>query len=152
IILGNLVVEDAAWKAAATRLGGAPFGVPLLTKTRLEGLADILEKATRFSRGRASEVLVLPELSLPRQWFRTVANHVVKVGRYGLIVGLEYYHHASRPYVYNQVFAVIPGPCMSVATWPWTKRLPAREEESELSKLPIPVSFPPPPANPIPRT
>lgn len=152
IILGNLVVEDAAWKAAATRMGGAPFGAPLLTKKRLLGLAEILEKTTRFSRGRASEVLVLPELSLPRQWFRAVANHVVRVGRYGLIVGLEYHHHASRPYVYNQVCAVIPGPCMSVATWPWTKRLPAREEESQLSKLPIPVSFQPPPANPIPRT
>lgn len=152
IILGNLVVEDAAWQAAATRVGGAPFGAPLLTKTRLEGLADILEKATRLSRGRASEVLVLPELSLPRQWFRTVANHVVKVGRYGLVVGLEYFHHASRPYVYNQVFAVIPGPCLSVATWPWTKRRPAREEEGQLSKLRVPVSFPPPPTNPIPRT
>jgi hypothetical protein len=152
IILGNLVVEDAAWKAAATRVNGAPFGAPLLTKTRLQGLADILEKATRLSRGKASDLLVLPELSLPRQWFRTVANHVVKVGHYGLIVGLEYHHHPSRPYLYNQVFAVIPGPFMSVATWPWTKRLPAREEENQLSKLPIPVTFPPHPGNPIQRT
>jgi hypothetical protein len=152
IILGNLVVEDAAWKAAATRVLGSPFGAPLLTKKRLQGLADVLEKASRASRGKLSEVLVLPELSLPRKWFRTVANHVVKAGRYGLVTGLEYIHHDTHPYVANQVFAVLPGPFMSVATWPWTKRLPAREEGSLLSKLRSPVSFRPPLASPIPRT
>jgi hypothetical protein len=152
IILGNLVVEDAAWKAAATRAPGAPFGKPLLTKKRLEDLAEILEKAARVSRGKAPALLVLPELSLPRRWFRTVANHVVKAGRYGMVVGLEYLHHVSRPHVSNQVFAVLPGPCMSVATCSWTKRLPAREEGSQLSKLPIAVTFHPPPPSSIPRT
>lgn len=152
IILGNLVVDDDAWKAAATRVPGSPFGAPLLTKNRLQGLADVLDKAARASRGRACEVLVLPELSLPRKWFRTVANHVVKAGQYGLVAGLEYIHHDKHPYVANQVFSVLPGPFMSVATWPWTKRLPAREEANLLSKLRSPVSFRPPVASPIPRT
>jgi hypothetical protein len=150
IILGNLVVEDAAWKGAATRVEGTPFGQPLLTKERLEGLNEILGKAARVAR-RAS-VLVLPELSVPRRWFRTVANHVVKNSQYGLVLGLEYRHSASQPYVANQVFAVLPGPRMSVAAWPWTKRLPSREEGNQLSRLPSPVSFRPPPATPIART
>jgi hypothetical protein len=152
IILGNLVVEDAAWKAAAKRVPGSPFGAPLLTKHRLQGLADVLDKAARASRSNAPDVLVLPELSLPRRWFRTVANHVVKAGEYGLVAGLEYIHHGTHPYVANQVFSVLPGPFMSVAAWPWTKRLPAREEAHLLSMLKSPVSFRPPTPNPIPRT
>src|SRR5690606_14632304 len=93
-----------------------------------------------------------PELSLPRKWFRAVANHVVKAGQYGLVCGLEYIHHDKHPYVANQVFSVLPGPFMSVAAWPWTKRLAAREEAKLLSKLRSPVSFRPPLASPIPRT
>lgn len=148
IILGNLVVDDAAWKGAATRVHGTAFGEPVLTKKRLEGLTDVLEKATRVARGKAAAVLVLPELSVPRRWFRTVANHVVKGSRLGLVLGLEYRHSAVQPYVANQVFAVLPGPLMSVATWPWTKRLPAHEEGKLLASLPAPVSFRPVPQDP----
>jgi hypothetical protein len=152
IILGNLVVEDSAWKGAATRTNGQPYGRPQLTKHRLQGLTDVLEKAASASRSSAVEILVLPELSLPRKWFRTVANHVVKSGHYGLIVGLEYIHHRAKPFVYNQVYAVLPGPFMSVATWPWTKKLPAREEANLLSKLRNPVSFSPPESSSQSRT
>jgi len=143
IILGNLVVDDASWKGAATRVHGRPFGEPALTKKRVEGLTAVLEKATRAARGNAASVLVLPELSVPRQWFRTVANHVVKESRLALVLGVEYLHSKELPYVANQVFAVLPGPLMSVATWPWTKRLPAHEEGKQLASLPAPVSFRP---------
>lgn len=144
IILGNLVVDEkSAWVGAATRVPGSLFGVPALSVARLQGLARVLDKAARVSRGIDSAVLVLPELSLPRRWFRAVSNHVVRRERFGLVVGLEYLHHATKPYVFNQVFAVLPGPFSSVATWPWTKRLPAREEGLSLSKLPTPVIFPP---------
>lgn len=148
IILGNLVVDDAEWTGAATRVDGAPFGEPVLTKKRLEGLTVVLEKAIRVARGKAPAVLVLPELSVPRRWFRTVANHVVKGSRLGLVLGLEYWHSATKPYVANQVYAVLPGPCMSVATWPWTKRLPAHEEGKLLASLPVAVSFRPVPEDP----
>lgn len=143
IILGNLVVDDASWEGAATRVHGRPFGEPVLTKKRVESLTDVLEKATRAARGNAAAVLVLPELSVPRQWFRTVANHVVKESRLALVLGVEYLHSKGQPYVANQVFAVLPGPLMSVATWPWTKRLPAHEEGKLLASLPAPVSFRP---------
>ncbi len=152
IILGNLVVSNGAWEAAATRISHAPYSVPLLTLDRLHGVARIIEKATRVARGRASAVLVLPELSLPRHWFRTVSNHVVRLGKFGLVAGLEYLHDPRSPYVTNQVFAVLPGPFSSAATWPWTKRLPAREEGLQLGKLALPMSFPPTPSSSVPRT
>lgn len=152
IILGNLSVTNDAWTAAATRTAHAPYNAPVLTLARLQGLATILEKATRVARGRVSAVLVLPELALPRRWFRTVSNHVVRLGRFGLVAGLEYIHDPKHPHVSNQVFAVLPGPFSSVAAWPWTKRLPAREEGLQLAKLKPSVSFPAPPSSNRPRT
>lgn len=152
IILGNLSVSDDAWEAAAIRRAHEPFNAPVLSPTRLQGVASILDKATCVARGRVSAVLVLPELSLPRRWFRTVSNHVVRLGRFGLITGLEYLHDPKDPHVRNQVFAVLPGPFSSVATWSWTKRLPAREEGLRLANLRPPVSFPAPPLGSRART
>jgi len=152
IILGNLVVEDGYWRAAAKRVPGSAFGAPALSVSRLQSIARILDKATRVSRDSSSAVLVLPELSVPRSWFRAVSNHVVRLSRFGLVVGLEYLHDIARPHVRNQVFAVLPGPFSSVATWPWTKRLPSREEGINLAALPVPVVFPPAPQSRPPRT
>lgn len=152
IILGNLSVKDDGWAAAATRTSHAPYNVPMLTFDRLKGVTNILDRAARVSQDHVSAVLVLPELSLPRRWFRSVSNHVVRLGRFGLVTGLEYSHDPQQSYVRNQVFAVLPGPFASAATWPWTKRLPAREEAQQLARLKPPVSFPPPPLSNLPRT
>lgn len=153
IILGNLSVNDKAWEVAATRTGHAPFNAPMLTLDRLQRVANILDRATRAAHGHVSAVLVLPELSLPRRWFRSVSNHVVRLGRFGLVTGLEYIHDPKNTYVRNQVFAVLPGPFASAATWPWTKQLPAREERRQLATLKPSVSFPPPPpSSSLPRT
>lgn len=152
IILGNLPVSHKAWVAAATRTASSPFNIPMLTLTRLQGVATVLAKATRVARGRIPAVLVLPELSLPRLWFRAVSNHVVRLGRFGLVAGLEYRHDPRHHLVHNQVFAVLPGPFSSVATWPWTKRLPAREESRWLANLKPAMSFSPSPTSSLPRT
>ena len=147
VIIGNLVVKDNWWTRAATRVPGAVFGTPALSLRRLIGVNNVLVHAARAARGKAGAVLVLPELSLPRQWFRAIASHVVRFGGHGLVAGLEYLHDVAQPYVRNQTYAVFPGHFGSVATWPWTKRLPAREEASFLASLPMPVTFPPPPAS-----
>lgn len=149
LILGNLVVTDPQWEGAATRTPGSPFGAPILSFNRLSNLATVLAKSERAVRrkiGRrhpSSAVLVLPELSVPRAWLRAVGNHVVHFGGFALVAGLEYLHHGAKPYVLNQAVAVLPGPFMAVATWPWTKRLPAREEAMQLATLPSRVAFPP---------
>lgn len=144
VILGNLVVDDSHWIGASTRKEGSAFGVPVLDVPRMQALARVLEKSSRVAKGHPSSVLVLPELSLPRRWFRAVADHVVRLERFGLVVGLEYLHDKVAPHVKNQVFAVLPGPFSSAAVWPWTKRLPAREEQQRLRELPTPVGFAPP--------
>ncbi len=143
VILGNLVVPDAAWAGAASRMHLSSVGRPLLTLDRLLGLARVLEKAARVTRNGLPALLVLPELSVPRRWFRTLSNYVVQAGNFGLVVGLEYLHDPIQSHVLNQVFAVVPGPYSSAATWPWTKRLPAREEGLALARLSPPVAFPP---------
>ena len=156
ISLGNLVVPDQAFTSAATRVPGSPFGRPSLTPARLKGLVDVLNRATVTARASSATgrtpaaVLVLPELSVPRSWFRAVANHVVRVGAFGLIAGLEYLHDTRRRWVLNQVYAVLPGPYSSVATWPWTKRFPAREEAEALANRR--VAFRPPRVPGLPRT
>lgn len=152
LVLGNLSVDKKAWVAAAKRTAHPPFNAPLLTLGRLKRVANVLDRATSAAYEGISAMLVLPELSLPRRWFRAVSNYVVRFGRFGLVTGLEYLHDPVDPYVINQVFAVLPGPFGSVATWPWTKRLPARGEGEELAKLTPPVSFPPPPPTSLPRT
>lgn len=68
------------------------------------------------------------------------------------MTGLEYLHDPKHPQVSNQVFAVLPGPFSSAAAWPWTKRLPAREEGQQLAKLKPAVSFPPAPPSSVART
>lgn len=152
LILGNLTVTEGAWLAAAKRLPNAPYNAPMLTLERLLGVAKVIEKASRIARSRISSVLVLPELSLPRRWFRSVSNHVVQLGRFGLVTGLEYQHVPAHPQVRNQVYAVLPGPFSSAATWPWTKRLPSREEGLQLGRLKPALTFPPAPLSSMPRT
>lgn len=149
LILGNLPLKEKYWNAAATRVSGSTEGKPIHDLPRLTALGRVLDKAARAATYQLSDhplrpsLLVLPELSLPRRWFRTVAQHVVRTGRFGLVVGLEYHHDHHQPYVRNQVYTVLPGPYSSVATWPWTKRYPAREEQEQLSALRPPVSFSP---------
>ena len=161
LVLGNLVVPDESWSSATKRDAQAPQGRPVLTVDRLLGLNRVLGRAAYVARRRDElgnlrpTLLVLPELTVPRRWFRTVARHVVRGGGYGAVIGLEYRHIATPPTVLNQAFAVLPGPFGSVATWPWTKKRPARHEGDELKKLGLsypPVSSDPPPSRAVVQT
>ena len=150
LVLGNLVCSSDYWKKSATRLPGSATGPAVHSLKRLQALATIVEQAheaVRGNRARGSRInpglLLLPELSLPRKWFRTLANHLVNVSQLGLVAGLEYLHDPKEPFVLNQVFAVLPGPFGAVATWPWTKRLPARREMIELANCKPPLKFKP---------
>lgn len=144
VMLGNLVVNNKAWEAAAKRTRKPPYNKPHMTLERLQGLAMVLEKAGRVALNHPAAVLVLPELSIPRAWFRALSNYVVLTGRYGLVAGLEYRHDPANAHVSNEVHVVIPGPSRSVASWSWTKRRPAREEATQLAAMPVSVTFAPP--------
>lgn len=140
LILGNLVATNAYWFGAVKKK-------PVHSKRRLQGLAHVLAKADIASRQSKldgtdpASLLVLPELSLPRAWFRAVASYVVKLNQHGLVVGLEYEHHPNA-IVENQVHAVLPGLFRSTATWSWTKGFPAHEEGLQLAAVkPQALSF-----------
>ena len=136
LILGNLVCSSDYYDGAANRRNGSLTGRPVLNARRLRGVAETLARATERAREHqdGESLVILPELALPRAWFREVATYVTRHGGFGLIVGLEYLHDRSSPIVLNQAYAVIPGPFRSAATWPWTKGHPAREEEVELRR------------------
>jgi hypothetical protein len=134
LILGNLTVTDAEWKAS--------LRVPLLSLDRLARLAKLLTKAElaasdeNLPPGLHRNLLLLPELSLPRAWLRSVAHYVLQLGarsRFGFVVGLEYQQRAPN-LVENQVFAVLPGPFSTVLPWCWWKEFPADIEARELRK------------------
>jgi predicted amidohydrolase len=149
LILANLVTEhDTHWVGSASRVGGSSHGDPVLSLARFRDLASVLRKSNAATRERSTSgivppsLLVLPEMSIPRAWFRAVANYVVKLNRHGLIAGVEYEHHSNELFVENQVHAVFPGPFSAAASWCWTKVFPAHEEALKLRELPIPVTFP----------
>ncbi len=153
LILGNSVVSEECYSRAATPKIGSTFGNPILTIKRLRDITEILSDAAKIVQRNKDcpNLLVLPELSLPRPWFREVATYVTNYRTFGLIVGLEYLHSLNQPWVINQVYAVIPGPFNSIAAWPWTKGFPAREEAEQLRRHK--VTFPPwENAEPPPRT
>ena len=134
LILGNLVL-DKDWMCASAK------GNPVESIDRLNALNEVLFKADSFAIRYGKALLVLPELSLPRGWFKEIARHVARRGLYGLVAGLEYRHDRRRNWVFNQAYALLPGGYSSVATLPWTKGHPAREERAMLSGLG--VSFKP---------
>ena len=137
LILGNLVSPRGSFEGSAGRVNGSMFGKPVLTIERLRGLAHILDATSKLARRDPDRrnLLVLPELSLPRAWFRSVANYIARWGSFGLIAGLEYLHHLTSPWVFNQAWITIPGPWQSAAAWPWTKERAARGEADELRQL-----------------
>lgn len=150
LVLGNLVVPNDHWQRAATRTTRDPLGRPVHSVQRLLGLMRVIAQATYIAKPRRSfawegspTLLVLPELSVPRHWFRAVASHIVQHGGFGAVMGLEYLHDPSGPFVLNQAFAVLPGPFGAVATWPWTKRWPADREAADLAALAHPLQFRP---------
>ena len=132
ITLGNLVVDERCFMGAARPRLGSSTGHPVLTLERLRGVDTVL-RAAAHGADRDS-LLVLPELSIPRRWFRDIATYVTRRQSYGLVAGLEYLHDWRKRLVYNQAYAVLPGPYQSVAVWPWTKRFPAREELAKLQE------------------
>lgn len=137
LILGNLVLDETWWCGAATP-GKGPFGRPVLSHARFMGLANVVDAARHAARRRRGggeippAILVLPELSVPRQWFRELGRYISRDERVGLVVGLEYFHEDPPGRVLNQAFGVFPCGFDSVAVVPWTKRHPAHEERKAL--------------------
>lgn len=153
LMLGNLIVKED-WLNAVVGGNGTRPTIPSDEETaRLAHLNDMLNEATRLSSNpvkrpdgrftRRPALLVLPELAVPRAYYRDVAQHVAQHGAFGLVMGLEYHRDPRHPFVYNQVVAILPTGFNAVATWPWTKRYPAVKEGTDLLALAPPLRFKP---------
>lgn len=129
VIVANLPVDLEAFKSAAS-------GAPRLTLARFRALDDALREAARAvrdaRRSRTPALLVLPELSIPRRWTRSVVHHAVRE-RISLVAGLEYRRSGTK--VVNEAMGVFPLSYYRAAPASWTKRYPARKEERYLASL-----------------
>jgi len=89
-----------------------------------------------ISQPNGANYLVLPELSLPAEWFMRLALHL-KRRRISLITGIEYLH-APRKRVRNQVWAALLHDGLGFPTlmiYRQDKQRPAYHEELELKRL-----------------
>src|SRR5262249_55179506 len=127
VILSNLPLGGDAFTGAATNQ-------PLLTFGRLRELDRALRKARRAARDakQMPQILVLPELAVPRRWTRALIDHAVRE-ELSVIAGIEY-APTSRGLV-NQALGVFPTGLMTGLTVRWTKRHAARLEETQLLNL-----------------
>lgn len=133
LILGNLVLEEDWWTAAVR-------DTPTLSHERFEGLRRVVEAARRAARTRRRidrqdlppALLVLPELAVPRAWYRDLGRYIAGDNRMGLILGVEYLHDHVHRQVVNQAFGIFPAGAHAVSVVPWTKRNPAQIERDEL--------------------
>lgn len=142
LILGNLVLKEDYYRAAAGGRRSTGQDGAIKDLRRLCGLSDVLAGAHKIAVRHQEErsLLVLPELGLPRAWFRMLARHVSNDARFGVVTGLEYLHDATGTVVSNEVYAVLPTVRKSALVWRWTKRVPAREEEEQLRKFGLSLS------------
>lgn len=128
LVLGNLRTEESWWAASPTK--------PVLTDERQKRLARVINQAldaAKYADGRPT-LLVLPELSLPRQWLRQVCSHLARTEPLvSLVAGLEY--DVVEKKVYNEAIVYFPRKYFSAALWMWTKRRPAHHEAPELQEL-----------------
>jgi hypothetical protein len=80
--------------------------------------------------------LILPELSIPANWFLAIAGKLQKKG-ISLICGIEYLH-ASRRSVHNQVWAALSHDALgfpATMIYRQDKQHPALHEEQELHRI-----------------
>lgn len=123
IVLGNVVVRESwAWAAAE--------GTPFVSSQRLRSIGKAVNQAVKLSReGRPAVLLLLPELAMPRQWLRYIAEHLA-TENVSLVTGVEYHHWRGK--VTNEAVGVFAAGFGATVVCLWRKSRPARNEKREL--------------------
>ncbi|MFJ2480128.1 RNA-directed DNA polymerase [Pseudomonas sp. NPDC087598] len=128
IAVASLETKDESFTAA---IMGLPDPDGLHRYQRINRLINEL-----ISRPDGAGYLILPEVSLPPQWFMRIADKLKGRG-ISLITGVEYLH-APRKYVRHQVWASLTHDGLgfpSLMLYRQDKQRPAFHEEQELSRL-----------------
>lgn len=128
IAVASLETKDESFTAA---IMGLPDPDGLHRYQRINRLINEL-----ISRPDGAGYLILPEVSLPPQWFMRIADKLKGRG-ISLITGVEYLH-APRKYVRHQVWASLTHDGLgfpSLMLYRQDKQRPAFHEEQELFRL-----------------
>lgn len=124
VAITNLLTTDEMWAASAS-------GRPKLTLARYKRISDLVNQAMRV-RPRP-DYLLLPELSLPREWVHSLGARLNQSG-INLIAGTEYLHPDAKAIVSHACLQLIDnrmGFPTSVRIWQ-EKCQPAPTEEKGL--------------------
>lgn len=125
VAITNLLTTDDMWAASAS-------GKPKLTLDRYKRISDLVNQAILVRP--KPDYLLLPELSLPREWLRSLANRLNQSG-INLIAGTEYLHPDNKSIVSHACLQLIDnhlGFPTPVRIWQ-EKREPAAGEDKELT-------------------
>lgn len=124
VAITNLLTTDEMWAASGS-------GTPKLTLDRYKRISDLANQAIRV-RPRP-DYLLLPELSLPREWVHSLGARLNQSG-INLIAGTEYRHPDAKSIVSHACLQLIDnrmGFPTPVRIWQ-EKRQPAPSEEKVL--------------------
>ncbi|WP_437505452.1 hypothetical protein [Sorangium sp. So ce1099] len=120
IALVNLFTSND-WFDAAAR------GTPATSRSRLRAFEQVVNKARSLRRQGERLLVLFPELSVPRQWLRSLATRLI-TDQIAFVAGLEYNRLGST--VANEAVAVLPGDFFRVGVGIWRKVTPAVGEEA----------------------
>lgn len=136
VALANLPVGIPEYRAAVA-------GRPILTHQRLR-LLDSAWRELRASLKRkspgVSSLFVLPELSVPRLWWRPLLSQAAR-DDVSVVAGLEYERNGVTT-VRNEAVGVFATGYRRAAVVHWTKRHSAAHEGEELTKAGLSLSGP----------
>lgn len=131
--LGRAAVAIAAIRTTREQLSQALHGSPDLSLPRYRALCGLANSL--IGRSEQADLLVCPELSIPREWFSRIAFKLHSVGT-SLIAGVEYGRSQRHPTgVTNQVWASFAHRAWgfrSSIVYMQDKQRPSRGEERNL--------------------
>lgn len=127
VCVASLLTSDTAWSAAA-------HGKPLINLPRYVQFVRLTNAV--LSTSPRPDYLLLPELSVPHRWVRSLANRLL-AARISLIAGLEYEHDTPESVVSKAVLALTDDrlgfPSSVLLTQ--VKSAPAPKEEETLLRV-----------------
>jgi hypothetical protein len=125
VAITNLLTTEEMWAASAS-------GRPQLTLDRYKRVSGLVNQAIQLRP--KPDYLLLPELSLPREWLRSLGSRLSQSG-INLIAGTEYLHPDRMTIVSHACLQLIDnsmGFSTPVLIWQ-EKREPAAGEDKELT-------------------
>ncbi len=130
----TILIAVSSWKTSESSWVASVNGEPDPDKNRLDRLNRLLNQILRCRK--SPDYIILPELSLPANWFLAVAGKLQGQG-ISLICGIQY-QHSPRKTVHNQVWAALSHNALgfpATMIYRQDKQNPALQEEQKLLSI-----------------